>query len=85
MLYDAYPNPFNPVTNIKYHISKSAAIKITIFDIKGQLIEVLQNKEQTAGTYEITWDAGSKASGIYFVRMESQTGFNQTKKIMLIK
>jgi len=85
MLYDAYPNPFNPVTNIKYQISKSAAIKITIFDIKGQQIEVLEDKEQLAGTYEITWDAGSKASGIYFVRMESQTGFNQTKKIMLIK
>lgn len=85
MLYDAYPNPFNPVTNIKYQLSKAASIKITIFDIKGQQIEVLQDKEQLAGTYEIKWDASSKASGIYFVRMESQTGFNQTKKIMLIK
>jgi len=85
MLYDAYPNPFNPVTNIKYQLSKAARINITIFDIKGQQIEVLQDKEQSAGTYGITWDAGSKASGIYFVRMESQTGFNQTKKIMLIK
>lgn len=79
-----YPNPFNPSTNIRYQISKNSFVTLKIFDILGKEIETPVNEKQTAGTYEIIWDASKYPSGIYFYKLEAEK-FSEVKKMILIK
>ena len=79
-----YPNPFNPSTNISFSIPLSSNVKIDIYDIKGNNITNLTNRNYSAGHYNIIWDASMHSSGIYFVKMISND-FIETKKIMLVK
>ncbi len=84
VLNQNFPNPFNPSTKIKYSVPQSSNVVIKVFDILGNEIETLINEEKPIGTYEITWNAGSLPSGIYFYRL--QTGsFVETKKMLLLK
>jgi hypothetical protein len=53
VLYQNYPNPFNPSTKIGYQLKQRAYVKLMVYDIKGELISVLVNKEQNAGYYEV--------------------------------
>ena len=80
----AYPNPFNPSTNITYSISNDGYTNIAVYDINGRLISELVNDFKVAGNYEITWNAGYNSSGVYFVVMNIN-GYSATQKIMLIK
>jgi len=79
-----YPNPFNPETTIRYAIPKSGMVELAIFNILGQKVAQLLNQEQTAGSYEVKFNASKFSSGIYFYRL-SGSGMTQTKKMMLIK
>jgi len=83
-LYDNYPNPFNPVTTIKYDVPKATHVKITIFDMMGREVKVLFNDRSSPGYYEIQWDATNFASGTYFYKLESNY-FTDVKKMILIK
>jgi photosystem II stability/assembly factor-like uncharacterized protein len=89
ILYDNYPNPFNPVTKIKYNIppSKGARgmmVRLTIYDVLGREIENLVNQSQKPGSYEVTWDGSRYASGVYFYKLVTDE-FIETKKMVLIK
>lgn len=87
MLYDNYPNPFNPVTTIKFDIPNDAAGKITlleIFDITGRRAAIPVNEILQAGKYEIKWDAGSFASGIYIYRLKAGK-YSAVKKMIVVK
>ena len=77
-LYENYPNPFNPNTTINYQINKSSEININIYDINGRLVENLQNSFHTPGNYSINWNASSMTSGVYFVKMSSNS-FSKTQ------
>ncbi|HEY5123034.1 MAG TPA: M28 family peptidase [Ignavibacteria bacterium] len=79
-----YPNPFNSTTNIKYAISKSSNVKITVYDILGKELEVLIDEQLQAGTYQTSWNASNYSSGVYFYRMQSGE-FISTLKMLLIK
>lgn len=85
ILFQNYPNPFNPNTIISYSIKERSYVKLMVYDIKGELISVLVNKEQEAGYYETVFNSkGMKipesgnphigkqniASGIYLYRIE---------------
>lgn len=83
-LFQNYPNPFNPVTNIKFQISKKSNVNISIYDINGQLIEILVNQSLSAGEYSADWDAANYSSGVYFYQMRAGDFF-QTKKMIIIK
>ena len=85
-LYDAYPNPFNPIAEIRFDVMKASRISINVFDITGRLIGNLINDYKLPGSYNVYFDAGKfgLASGIYFVQM-SADNFVQTRKAMLIK
>lgn len=83
-LYSNYPNPFNPVTNIKYQIGKPGITKIKIFNNLGQLVKNLVDEFKNPGTYEIDFDGTDFASGIYYYRIEANN-FITTKKMLLIK
>lgn len=85
-LHPAYPNPFNPVTNIRFDVG--AEIKdltiLKVYDISGRNIATLANGYYTAGTYEVRWDASEMASGVYFTELISGS-FRETQKIILLK
>jgi len=79
-----YPNPFNAGTTISYSISKSANVRIEVYNILGQLIETLVNENQPAGVYKAIWNAANLPSGVYFYRVESG-GIAETRKMLLLK
>ena len=83
-LKSIYPNPFNPVTKIKYSVPENNQVSISIYDIKGNMISELINKNHYIGIYNITWNAEGYPSGVYFVKLNAGD-FTQTQKLMLIK
>ena len=98
LLYQNYPNPFNPSTKIGYKLKERAYIKLMVYDIKGELITVLVNKEQNAGYFEADFSVISHqstvgnliASGIYLYRIEvigkgNIPVYSEMKKMILIK
>ncbi len=94
-LYQNYPNPFNPTTRIGYRLKERGYVKLMVYDIKGEMIEVLVNKEQEAGYYEVEFGSqpefrGQLASGIYLYRIEvigngNIPRFSDMKKMILLK
>ena len=80
-----YPNPFNPITNIKLNLDESEKISVSVFDLKGSLIEkIVDDKFLESGSYNFIWDATSKSSGVYIVKI-SNGKINHTQKIILTK
>ena len=79
-----FPNPFNPETNIKFSISQSGNVKLTVFDITGKEVESLVNEKLSAGTYAYNFNASNLPSGTYFYKIETDN-FVETKKMVLIK
>jgi len=84
-LFQNYPNPFNPVTVISYQLSAISEVDLSIYNILGQKVAALVNKKQPAGTYTVEWNAAGFASGIYFYRLQTESGFVQTKKLLFQK
>ncbi|MBT3633615.1 MAG: T9SS type A sorting domain-containing protein [Candidatus Marinimicrobia bacterium] len=80
----AYPNPFNPTTTVNYRIPQDSNVKVEVYAMTGQLVTELVNQNQTAGYYQITWNAGTQPSGIYFVKLTAGN-FSQIQKVMLVK
>jgi N-acetylneuraminic acid mutarotase len=90
MLYQNFPNPFNPTTTIPYALSRKAQVKLTVYDLLGREVQVLvNNKEQPAGTYNTSFNGVNLAGGIYFYRLQVvlQNGdrYTDMKKLNLIK
>ena len=89
-LIQAYPNPFNPMTSLRYALPAESDVVISIYDIQGRLVTYLENDLKLAGYYEVIWNASSHASGLYFIRMnayglDNKLQFNKLQKIMLVK
>ncbi|MFC1536033.1 aryl-sulfate sulfotransferase [Candidatus Neomarinimicrobiota bacterium] len=88
-LYDSYPNPFNPITNIEFSLNERINVTITIYDLVGNTIKTLVNDVLESGLNTITWDSRDKndalvSSGIYFYSLQAGQQ-NQTKKMMLLR
>jgi hypothetical protein len=83
-LFQNYPNPFNPSTTIRYDISKIGLVKLVVYDVLGRTVETLLNEKQTAGTYEINFDASQIPSGIYFYKL-TVDNFSDIKRMVLLK
>jgi hypothetical protein len=80
----AYPNPFNPTTNLGLALNADGFVSMSVFNIRGQVVEVLVDRNMKAGYHNITWNADGISSGMYFVRVE--TGANTAmQKLMLLK
>ena len=84
-LYQNYPNPFNPSTTISYQLAIGSQIELSIYNLRGQRVATLVNKKQTAGSYQVQWDATGFAGGVYFYRLRTDQGFGQTKKLLFLK
>ncbi len=88
-LFNAYPNPFNPNTNIRYSLYEAGKVNIEIYNIKGQLMRSYATEHGNPGYYQISWDGRdangrSAASGVYLYRMSSEN-YSSTKKMILAK
>ncbi len=79
-----YPNPFNPATNIAFALPEASHVKLSVYNVLGQEVTTLRDELMEAGKHIIAWDAGDRASGIYFYRITAEN-FSQTKKMMLLK
>jgi hypothetical protein len=76
ILNAAYPNPFNPSTTISYGLPKNVHVKVSVYDIRGRLVTILQDSKQNAGHHRVVWNTqngngNSVSSGIYIYRIEA--------------
>ncbi len=83
-LHQAYPNPFNPISNINYSVDIAQIINISVFDLNGRLIHTLVNDYHSPGNYIRNFSGYNLSSGIYFISLNNNNRI-QTKKIMLTK
>jgi|WetSurMetagenome_2_1015567.scaffolds.fasta_scaffold03552_4 parallel beta-helix repeat protein len=83
-LYQNYPNPFNPTTTIKYDLPYASDVSLIIYDILGRKVKELVSTKQSAGKYEIQFDASNLASGIYIYQLIADK-FISSKKMILLK
>ncbi len=90
-LLKAYPNPFNPVTTIDYHLPQDANISIAVFDLTGKQVALLHEGFSNQGNHSLQWDASPFSSGVYFIHLvtENENGKAQRKmeniKLILLK
>jgi len=85
ILNQNYPNPFNPLTLIAYSVPRKSNVRVSIYDIAGQLVKTLVNTEQNSGNYSVTYDADDLSSGVYFYSMFANNSLVGTRKMILIK
>ena len=88
-LYNNYPNPFNPVTTLKYDLSKNGLVTITIYDILGNVVKNLVNTYQSSGYKSTQWNATNNqekpvSAGVYLYKIQAGY-FVDTKKMILLK
>lgn len=89
LLVKNFPNPFNPGTTISldissYYVNLEENIKISIYDILGNEVDILMNEKLNTGEYEIYWDASKFSSGVYFCKVTSK-GFHKVQRMVLLK
>ena len=88
-LYNNYPNPFNPVTTLRYDIPENSHVTITIYDMLGRQVKTLINQTQDAGYKSLIWDATNDygkpvSAGIYLYQIQAGE-YISTKKMVLLK
>lgn len=84
-LINNFPNPFNAFTKIIYKVANRLNVKVVVFDIRGQEIETLTNKQHNQGTYNIIFDGNKLSSGIYFCILFVDNRIIDTKKMILVR
>jgi 5'-nucleotidase len=87
-----FPNPFNPSTTISYALPTQAFVTLKVYNVIGQEVKTLVNRDQQAGSYQVKFDGAGLASGVYFYRLEArptesgQVGhFVESKRLVLLK
>ncbi|RPH95940.1 T9SS C-terminal target domain-containing protein [candidate division KSB1 bacterium] len=80
----AYPNPFNAETVLTFDVPHAAPVRVAIYDVQGQLTKTIADGMLPAGSHRLHWNGSAFASGIYFVRAQSD-GFSAARKIVLLK
>ena len=88
-LHAAFPNPFNPITNLRYDLPKQTQVILTVYDMLGREVTQLVNTTQEAGFKSVLWDATdsygkSVSAGVYFYQIRTNK-YIQTKKMVLLK
>ena len=88
-LYDNFPNPFNPITNIRYDLPEATNVTISIYNIMGRKVKNLINTNQNSGYKSVIWNGTNNngemvSGGMYFYSIKTNT-FSQTRKMILLK
>jgi predicted nucleotidyltransferase len=79
-----YPNPFNPSTTIRYDVPGAARVTLRVYDMLGREVAVLVDENKARGAYEVKWDGGTLATGVYLYRLTAGE-FDHVRKMLLIK
>jgi hypothetical protein len=91
LLKQNYPNPFNPSTTVQYSLPVRSHVRLTIYNLVGQMITQLVDEELGIGYHQFVWNADRMSSGIYFYRLEAVSfsdppqRINYTKRMILLK
>ena len=90
VLNEAYPNPFNPSTRIRYGIPEDSRVEIVVHNMLGNVVTQLVVGERSKGLYELRWQADNLPSGVYLIRMQAQSTesakrFLASRKVVLVK
>jgi hypothetical protein len=80
-----FPNPFNPTTEIRFSLAVEANVSLKIYDLLGHELATLLNGKKSAGSHKVSFDGATLASGIYFYRLMTSDGLQQTKKMVLVR
>lgn len=88
-LYEPYPNPLNTATYIAFDLEKSSPVSLSVYNMNGQLVKQLVNRDLAAGTYRIQWQANNEQGeampeGVYFVRFQT-SDYQDVKRLILLK
>ena len=83
-LFQNYPNPFNPTTSISFSIPSTEFVTLRVYNLLGQIVAILVNKEMQAGNHEVSFDARNLVSGPYYYQLEVGDKI-QVKKMVLLK
>jgi hypothetical protein len=83
-LSENYPNPFNPETEIRFALPENSNVKLTVYNILGQIVEVLVDSEMQAGYHALQWSGKDVSSGVYFYQLTTDK-FTDTKRMILMK
>jgi hypothetical protein len=84
VLHSNYPNPFNPVTTIRFELQKQMAVRMDVFDVAGKRVASLCDGEFPPGVHDVSWSAANMASGVYFVRLTAGDRV-ATRRLLLLK
>ncbi len=84
VLYQSYPNPFNPTTTIRFDLRSAGHVSLKVFNVLGQEVVTLLNEVRPAGSHRIHFNASVLASGVYFYRIHSGSFF-ETKKMIFLR
>ncbi|MDP8205986.1 MAG: T9SS type A sorting domain-containing protein [Candidatus Electryonea clarkiae] len=83
-LHTPFPNPFNPLTTIRFSLANPAKTEIEVLNIQGQRVETLVNGYLTSGLHRIVFEASTLPAGTYFIRMVTP-GYNEVKRVILVR
>ena len=85
-----YPNPFNLSTTISYSVARNARVELTLYDLRGRIVRILENQMRTPGEYKIIWDGRNgdgiiQSSGVYLYRLKVDDEVREAKRMVLLK
>ncbi|RKY81718.1 hypothetical protein DRQ07_03275, partial [candidate division KSB1 bacterium] len=80
-----YPNPFNPETEIAFSVKKQSHVVLTVYNVRGELVKILINKELQPGNHKTIFNGQNMDSGVYLYKIRIGTEFSDVKKMLLIK
>ena len=90
VLYQNFPNPFNPATTIKYALPFDSRVEIIIYNMLGQKMNVFDEGMKAAGYHDLNWKPGNLSSGVYFYFLHAKStdgknNFTKTLKMLFMK
>jgi hypothetical protein len=81
-----YPNPFNPSTTIKFELAHTARVSLKVYNLLGELVAtIFDNELKATGSYQVSFEASSLPTGVYFYKLTTNTGFVETRKMLLLQ
>ncbi len=83
-LYPPMPNPFNSVTTIRYYLPTASRINLSLFDVQGRLVDAFVEGNKAVGMHNFTLSSGELSSGLYLLRLQTESQI-QTEKLLLLR
>ena len=78
-----YPNPFNPITSISFALPTDEKIKLSVFDVRGNELDVIVDGTLIYGEYTYIWNASEFASGVYYIQLKSASHSSMMKALLM--